>query len=232
MQAPTTIFLDAVGTLFGVKGNVGEAYAAIATEFGVIVEPQKLDILFGKAFMTAPKMAFPHAVKAEIAELEKDWWRKIAFQVFSQADAIAKFDRFELFFERLYAYFASADPWYVYEDTFEALQSWKKAEVSLHIISNFDSRIYAVLDALNLSSWFDTVTISTTVGAAKPDKLIFDYALAQLGIKSDQAIHIGDSYSEDYVGAIAAGIKGIWLDRQATPNRNILTINSLCDPLP
>jgi putative hydrolase of the HAD superfamily len=236
MAVANVIFLDAVGTLFGVKGSVGHAYAQIAAEFDVIIESQKLDYLFGKAFSNAPKIAFPDAARSQIVELERDWWRQIAIQVFSQAEVIAKFTDFDAFFERLYAYFATVDPWYVYEDTILALSNWKELGISLHIISNFDSRIYAVLNALELDSWFETVTISTLVGAAKPDRLIFESALEQLHIKPAQAFHIGDSYSEDYLGAIAVGINGIWLDRQNLaknpPSRNIPTILKLSDFIP
>ncbi len=37
MEKPQVIFLDAVGTLFGVKGSVGAIYSQIAADFGVEV---------------------------------------------------------------------------------------------------------------------------------------------------------------------------------------------------
>ncbi len=40
MEKPKVIFLDAVGTIFGVKGSVGEVYSQIAAEFGVTVAPE------------------------------------------------------------------------------------------------------------------------------------------------------------------------------------------------
>lgn len=232
MQFPSAIFLDAVGTLFGVKGSVGSAYSAIAAEFGVQVEPQKLDRLFGKAFINAPRIAFPDAPLAQIPNLEKAWWYRVAVEVFSQAEVIEQFSDFELFLQRLYDYFASADPWYLYADTIPALTSWKAKGISLHIISNFDSRIHTVLDALELRSWFETITISTAVGAAKPDRLIFDHALAQAGVSSKRVCHIGDSYSEDYLGAIAAGIPGILIDRDLKSTQDIPKIYRLCDSFP
>lgn len=39
---PKVIFFDAVGTLFGVKGSVGQIYRAIAADFGVEVAPWEL----------------------------------------------------------------------------------------------------------------------------------------------------------------------------------------------
>ena len=43
MVQPKVIFLDAVGTLFGVKGSVGEVYREIAADFGVDVAASVLD---------------------------------------------------------------------------------------------------------------------------------------------------------------------------------------------
>lgn len=40
MKKPKVIFLDAVGTLFGVKGSVGTVYSQIAQDFGVEVSPK------------------------------------------------------------------------------------------------------------------------------------------------------------------------------------------------
>lgn len=86
--------------------------------------------------------------------------------------------------------------------------------IELAIVSNFDSRLYAVLEALELSQWFASVTISTHVGSAKPEPAIFEAALANHGCSPQDAWHVGDSWSEDYEGAVAAGLKGIWLNRR------------------
>ncbi|NEO66893.1 MAG: hydrolase, partial [Moorea sp. SIO4G2] len=53
MEKPRVIFLDAVGTLFGVQGSVGEVYSAIANQFGVTVPASALNEAFVKAFASA-----------------------------------------------------------------------------------------------------------------------------------------------------------------------------------
>jgi putative hydrolase of the HAD superfamily len=85
----------------------------------------------------------------------------------------------------------------------------------LGVISNFDSRIYQVLEILGLREYFRTITISTEVGAAKPDALMFTMALQKHGCAAAQAWHVGDSYDEDFQAAKAAGLQGIWLRRQS-----------------
>ncbi|NJM95242.1 MAG: HAD-IA family hydrolase, partial [Acaryochloridaceae cyanobacterium CSU_5_19] len=78
---------------------------------------------------------------------------------------------------------------------------------------NFDSRLYAVLETLNLSQYFTSVTISTVAGVAKPDAQLFKTALAKHDCPAKAAWHIGDSWQDDYEGANQAGLRGIWLNR-------------------
>jgi putative hydrolase of the HAD superfamily len=71
----------------------------------------------------------------------------------------------------------------------------------------------AKLAASGLDPYFSAVAVSTEVGAGKPDPEIFSYALTQLGAAPTDAVMVGDSLERDVVGAQAAGIKVIWLNR-------------------
>jgi len=83
---PSLIFLDAVGTLFGVKGSVGAIYAQLALDFGVTVKVDRLDRAFYQSFKSAPRMAFPDIAPDEIPRYEKQWWRSIAVATFTQLE--------------------------------------------------------------------------------------------------------------------------------------------------
>jgi putative hydrolase of the HAD superfamily len=85
--------------------------------------------------------------------------------------------------------------------------------IELGIVSNFDSRLYSVLQALELRDFFSSITISTQAGAAKPDPQIFAIALEKHNCEPAAAWHIGDSIAEDYQAAKAAGLRGIWINR-------------------
>lgn len=210
---PKVIFLDAVGTLFGVKGSVGEAYSKIAQQFEVSADPALLNRYFFESFRNATPMAFPDASPEEVAQREYGWWESIAYHTFEQAGLLDRFTNFSAFFAALYDYFTTADPWFLYADTHQALRYWQSQGIELGVLSNFDTRIHAVLEALGLSDFFQSVTISTEVGAAKPDAKVFQAALAKHNCLPEQAWHIGDSKREDYEGAKAAGLRAIWLKR-------------------
>lgn len=213
MPRPKVIFLDAVGTLFGVKGSVGEVYREIAQRFGVEVSAKLLDKAFLQSFQAVPPPVFPGIAPQEISQCEYEWWYVVAQSTFQQAGIVNQFADFCTFFAELYHHFATAAPWFVYPDVRPALQNWQQLGIELGIVSNFDSRLYSVLQALELAAFFSSVTISTEVGAAKPDAQIFNVGLQKHSCLPEAAWHIGDSWKEDYQGARAAGLFATWLKR-------------------
>lgn len=214
-QPPQVIFFDAVGTLFGVQGSVGEIYSRLAGRIGVQVDPVALDRAFIRSFRAAPRAAFPGVAPDQLAEHEFAWWCAIARGSFQQVGVLDQFSDFTGFFQELFDHFATAMPWFVYDEVPAVLAACQSTGISLGIISNFDSRLHQVLELLDLASFFTSVTISTAVGTAKPGTAVFQAALQQHGCDPAAAWHIGDSYVEDYQGAVSAGLRGIWLDREA-----------------
>lgn len=210
---PKVIFFDAVGTLFGIRGTVGQIYGEIAKSFGVEVSAPVLDRAFKESFLSAPPAAFPNAEPTDIPPLEFEWWERVATNTFQKAGVHSQFLDFSGFFVELYAHFATSQPWVLYPEVIPTLERCQAAGIELGVLSNFDSRLYSVLKELNLADFFTSVTISTEVGAAKPDPKIFAVALAKHNCPPQSAWHIGDSRSDDYEGANAAGLRGYWLTR-------------------
>lgn len=71
----------------------------------------------------------------------------------------------------------------------------------------------------------DLLVTSEDVGVAKPDPVIFYHTLQRCGITADAAIMVGDSWSNDIIGAHAAGLRAIWLNRrnECCPDPTIAT---------
>jgi len=215
MKQPQVIFLDAVGTLFDIKGSVGEVYADIARQFGVEVSGEAVNAAFFQSFAAASPPMFPGVKFEDISEYEYQWWQVVALDTFQRVGVVEKFADFSTFFDYLYSHFATAKPWFVYCDVLPALQYWQRRGIELGIISNFDSRLYLVLAALELEEFFTSITISTEVGAAKPNRHIFTTSLSKHNCLAENAWHIGDSFKEDYQGATSAGLRAILLKRYA-----------------
>ena len=232
MHSPriTAIFFDAAGTLFTVNGSVGDIYARIAREHGKDVSVKDLETGFRRCFAAAPPMAFPGASSDQILDLEKKWWRDVVQAVFSP---LGPFPRFAEYFAALFAYFARPEAWQLYPETVATLTTLHERGFRLGVISNFDSRLYGLLDGFGISHFFDPIVISTRAGAAKPDGAIFTQALATHHLRPEEALHIGDSENADIAGAHAAGLLPVLVDRRAgaTASSTSLQVRSLAELL-
>ena len=60
---------------------------------------------------------------------------------------------------------------------------------------------------------FEIVVSPTTFGVAKPDPEIFRRTAAAMGIEPCRILYVGDSYDNDVVGARAAGMTPVLVDR-------------------
>ena len=205
------IFFDAVGTLIEIRGCVGEIYSRAAREFGFEAEPRILQLNFERSFRRQPPLAFPaRTPEAALTEFEKGWWRNLVEAVF---DGLGSFPRFDQFFGEIFERFRGQEFWRVYDDVAPTLTELERLGLKLGVISNFDSRLYDVLSACSLGHFFDSVHVSTRVGAAKPDPAIFRAAVNHYAVEARRAWHVGDSLREDVEGAMAAGVNAILLDR-------------------
>ncbi|MDI6410107.1 HAD family hydrolase [Streptomyces albus] len=54
------------------------------------------------------------------------------------------------------------------------------------------------------------------MGAAKPDPAVFHAACAAYRLRPAQVVYVGDRLSTDAEAATAAGLRGVWLDRDGT----------------
>ena len=57
---------------------------------------------------------------------------------------------------------------------------------------------------------------SDQVGVRKPHSVIFQQALTELGVKPENAMHVGDRLQADIEGARHAGLTAVWM-RRARP---------------
>lgn len=93
-----------------------------------------------------------------------------------------------------------------------------KAVCRLGLVTNGPCDLQcAKLDASGLRSYFGAVAISREVGAKKPDPRIFTLALGQLGTGPQDSVFVGDTPKTDIVGAHAAGMRAVWLNRDNSP---------------
>jgi putative hydrolase of the HAD superfamily len=102
--------------------------------------------------------------------------------------------------------------WTAFDDVAPCLGALRK--LRLGVITNGDGdQQRAKLAALGLGAVFEVVIVSGDVGYAKPDPRIFHLAAARLGLPPGRCLFVGDRRDTDALGALAAGMPAVWLNR-------------------
>jgi len=94
----------------------------------------------------------------------------------------------------------------------EALDSMRSAGVKVAIISNSEGMLDRLFTDLDVLRHFDLVVDSGKVGVEKPDPRIFHIALEHFGLGPARALHLGDMFATDILGARAAGLRHALID--------------------
>lgn len=205
------VFFDAAGTLFEPREPVGLSYARLASRFEVHAPVEAVIAGFHRAFANAGGVAFgPGRQAEELRRLERRWWREVVAETF---EGLGNFADFDGYFEALFAFFGDPSNWRADPEAPVVLGSLKKRGLVLGVISNFDYRLYGILEGLGLRSFFDSVTISSEAAFAKPAPQPFRIALSRHSIEPRESIHIGDSERLDWDGAARTGMHAVLLDR-------------------
>jgi putative hydrolase of the HAD superfamily len=93
-----------------------------------------------------------------------------------------------------------------------ALARARSAGLRIAIVSNSEGLLEGLFRDLGLLGALDLVIDSGIVGIEKPDPRIFRIALERFDVPAHRALHLGDNYATDIVGARAAGLRMALVD--------------------
>jgi len=217
------ILFDAAGTLIYLPRGVGWHYRHIAARHGVDLDEARLSAAFAAAFKAAAPRV-PGTANLPIGSAEaplisrpdddKLWWRALVLNVLTACGQNLPPPRYDPLFEELYAHFAEPGVWALYPEVLAVLDALRPL-CKLAIVSNFDRRLYPILEHLRIRHYFQSIVISSEIGADKPDPRIFAAAFSALGVTAAQTIHAGDHPEQDWRAAELAGIHPYRVQRPA-----------------
>lgn len=104
----------------------------------------------------------------------------------------------------------------VYDDARGLLASLRYRGYRTAVVTNaiFPSALFAPkVNELGLAGYIDAFVSSADVGVAKPNPGPFLRALAELKVEAQDALFVGDMVATDIVGARAAGMRAVLLER-------------------
>jgi len=212
LPQPKGLLMDAMGTLFEPAAPVATTYAQGAAALGVMVSPDQVSPAFHAAYEASSPLAFPDLSAKSLEHQEKEWWLACVQDTFQRLGQPLAPSVLRQLTGQLFYHYAQPKAWVVPEDVPRCLARWHRAGLKLAVVSNFDSRLDALLEGLSLRSWFSAVLISSRCGVAKPNPQLFHLALEQLQLSAHEVWHLGDT-AVDVHGAQAAGIPCILVQR-------------------
>jgi putative hydrolase of the HAD superfamily len=217
------LLIDAMGTLVRLEAPAPRLRAQLRERFGVNVSNAeataalRAEIAFYRAHMDDGRDAETlHALRLRCAAVLRD-----ALPVGCGALGL---DLDEL----LGALLASLR-FVAFDDARDALLSVRARGVWVVAVSNWDVSVLEVLEQTGLAPLLDGAVSSAVIGVAKPSPAVFEHALSLAGARAADALHVGDSPSEDVAGALAAGIEPLLIDRTGDGERvaGVRTIRGL-----
>lgn len=206
---PGVVFLDLGDTLIRAHPSWAGVYRLGLTEAGIEVDEGELEHALADATRAGSwALDGPFEATAEAS-----------FERIKQFDAavLASLGHPDLpdeVFRRVEAAFLERSAWYIFPDVLPAVEALGAAGVRLAVISNWLWGGQELLHSLELARHFEAVVISARVGFNKPHPAIFEHALAAMHVAPADALHVGDSYAADVVGARRVGITPVLIDRR------------------
>jgi len=211
MSEPAVVLFDLDDTLFAHRGAVA---SGIVRHLGAV----------GGAFADADPteaVTFWHALEEKhyhsylAGSLDFHGQRRARAREFAAAHGVDLGDAdaaawFESYFEHY------RDSWRLHDDALPCLDALEAQfpGIRFGLITNGDLAFQGEkLCRTGLGGRVEHVIASGELGFSKPDPRIFAHACAVFGVAPDAAVYVGDRLRTDAIGAAAAGLTGVWLDR-------------------
>lgn len=213
------IYFDAGGTLLEARPSVGAVYARAGAAVGLDAAPERLDAAFREVWSGHVERLgnWPMTMGRDDQET-RAWWRALVSDVLARVEYSGDV---EACFSNLFDAFGNKEAWRVFDDVFHTLDALRARGARMGVLSNWDYRLPSLLEALELSHYFDPVLVSALEGLAKPDPQFFLRACERVGLSPPEVLYVGDSAKLDLEPALALGMPACLIDRVggAGPNR-------------
>jgi putative hydrolase of the HAD superfamily len=225
------VLFDVGETLVGPSDSYGAVYHRVLAGLGVELDKNLLEQCIRETSAEIARRIPPGTDRfAYFDGGESEYWRRFVAAVFRRATGRAAEPRFvRRALDRLWEAFGRTSAWHVYDDAVPTLDKLHRSGTRLGVVSNWDSRLPRLLELLGLAHYFDAVSVSHVEGVEKPDPALFRRVLARLGGAPREALHVGNVLDLDVVGAQAAGIDGVLLERKGDIRAGVATVRDLRD---
>lgn len=204
------VTFDVTNTLLKFRTSPGQQYAKVAHLYGVKADADKLSRTFKREWkelnVELPNFGANANNNTCKSMTSTEWWKVLVSRTFLSAGYPLDSQSLTAISSHLIKMYRTSACWDNRPGAREVLHSLKQKQgLSLGVISNFDDSLHSVLSNTGLLPFFDFVVASYNAGCYKPNSEIFQVALQHAKCMPNEAVHIGDDWQLDYLGARKAG---------------------------
>lgn len=204
------VFLDFYNTLILFDPPREELQATACREFGIEIDLKAIPrgYWYADDFMSRENARF--AIQKRSPEETQTFWAEYESIILKNAGA----DVPKELTLRIFTRARQLDRKLVlYGDVLPTLGLLKVRGIVIGLVSNLSRGLDGHCNELGLTPYIDFALTSSEIGVEKPHPPIFLAALKRAGVGASEAIHVGDQYYADIVGARGVGINPLLLDR-------------------
>ncbi|MCB0208205.1 MAG: HAD family hydrolase [Anaerolineae bacterium] len=121
-----------------------------------------------------------------------------------------------------------------FDDTYDVLQALRQKYTTGILTNGYIHLQRQKIEKYSFAEWVDFTLISEESGYHKPDRRVFEHALALAGQPApEEVLFVGDNLDTDIRGALEAGLVPVLIDtkNRAEPPAGVLEIKSLTELL-
>lgn len=221
MSAITTVVLDLDGTLFDHVGAARRGVERWLGEEGVALTPELFD-----RWLAVEQRHVLHWREGRISWTEQ---RRRRLQDFLPLVGLPVGTAEELDEAFASGYLrAYEQAWTAFPDAHDAVLELQAAGLRTAVLTNgAESQQRAKLSRIDLLDRIGAVFTAEGLGVAKPDPAAYRAVCERLGVRPDEVLHVGDDHDLDVLGARAAGLQAVLLDREDAHGEERARIRSL-----
>ncbi|KAJ1304811.1 hypothetical protein OPQ81_005946 [Rhizoctonia solani] len=226
-MAVKIVFFDALHTIVQPRIPIFEQYHRVLTpKFG----PLNLALLKNsfKRALREVQQERPAYANGKTEPVEGDavrsWWKEVVrktalgagadpqkMSLKSTSDVTETDKHLDDAVTELLHIFSSKEGYKLSEGVLQTISSLKtELDIRSGLVSNCDTRILHALEDLEIATYLNPMVISELEKFEKPDPRMWQVACQRSGLDVGEAVHVGDDFDADVVGAMQAGVKAIW----------------------
>ncbi len=206
------VFFDWFYTLARFEPPRHQLYSQAFREFGVELSPEKVM----RGILIADQYFFEENAKSPVAKRSPEEQLKVYIHypntILTEAGAKAPRGLPLKVLKRVREQFKGV-AFALFDDVLSTLKTLNQQNLILGLLTNLASDMVSICRGLGLEPYLDFVVTSKEAGADKPKPPIFLVALDKAGVNASEAVHVGDQYKLDVIGARGVGINPILVDR-------------------